>query len=81
MPHKHAHGCIILWLVVFVLLVLFINSLGPRRNGQHFADDIFKRIFFNENVWISIQISLQFVPKGPNAQFAVAYMRHAASMS
>ena len=27
--------------------------------------DIFKCIFFNENVWISIQISLKFVPKGP----------------
>ena len=25
----------------------------------------FKRIFFNENVWISIKISLKFVPKGP----------------
>ena len=24
-----------------------------------------KRIFFNENVWISIDISLKFVPKGP----------------
>ena len=37
----------------------------PRRNEQHFADDIFKRIFFNENVWIAIRISLKFVPKGP----------------
>ena len=41
-----------------------INTLRPRRNGQHFTDDIFKRIFFNENVWISIKISLKFVPKG-----------------
>ena len=41
------------------------NTLRPRRNGQHFADDILKRIFFNENVWISIKISLKFVPKGP----------------
>ena len=30
--------------------LLFINTLRPRENGQHFADDIFKRIFFNENV-------------------------------
>ena len=29
------------------------------------ADDIFKRIFLNENVRIFIQISLKFVPKGP----------------
>ena len=42
-----------------------VNTLRPRRNEQHFADDIFKRIFFNENVWISIKISLKFVPKGP----------------
>ena len=28
------------------------------------ADNIFKRIFMNENVRISIQISLKFVPKG-----------------
>ena len=26
---------------------------------------IFKYIFFNENVWTSIKISLKFVPKGP----------------
>ena len=42
-----------------------INTLRLRWNEQHFADDIFKRIFFNENVWISIKISLKFVPKGP----------------
>ena len=41
------------------------NTLRLRRNGQHFADDIFRRIFFNENVWISIKISLKCVPKGP----------------
>ena len=42
-----------------------LNTLRPRQNGRHFADDIFKRIFFNENVWISIKISLKFVHKGP----------------
>ena len=31
----------------------------------HFADDIFKCIFINENVWIPIKISLKFVPRGP----------------
>ena len=41
-----------------------INTLRPRQNGRHFADDIFKRIFFNENIWIPIKISLKFVPKG-----------------
>ena len=45
--------------------VCLFNTLRPRRNEQHVADDIFKRIFFNENVWISIKISMKFVPKGP----------------
>ena len=42
-----------------------LNTLRPRQNGRHFADDIFKCIFLNENVWISIKISLKIVPKGP----------------
>ena len=41
------------------------NSLRPRRNRRHFADDIFKCIFLNENVWISIEVPLKFVSKGP----------------
>ena len=43
---------------------LYINTLRPRQNGCHFADDKFKCIFLNENVWIPIEISLKFVPKG-----------------
>ena len=41
------------------------NTLRPRQNWRHFADDILKSIFLNENVWIPIEISLKFVPKGP----------------
>ena len=40
------------------------NTLRPRQNGRHFPDDTFKCIFMNENVGISINISLKFVPKG-----------------
>ena len=43
----------------------YINSLKPRPNRRHFADDIFKCIFLNENASIAIKISLKFVPKGP----------------
>ena len=43
----------------------WINSLRPKRNRRHFADNIFKCIFLNENVWILITVSLKFVPKGP----------------
>ena len=46
-----------------------LNTLRPRQNGRHFPDDIFKCIFLNENVWISINISMKFVPRGPNNNF------------
>ena len=36
-----------------------------QQNGRHFADDIFKCILSNENIWIPLKISLKFVPKGP----------------
>ena len=41
------------------------NTLRSRRNGRLFADDTFNRIFLNENIKISIKISLKFVPTGP----------------
>ena len=30
-----------------LLQIWYFHSLRPRKNGHHFADDIFKRIFFN----------------------------------
>ena len=36
------------------------NTLRPRQDGRLFPDDIFKSIFFNENVQILIKISLTF---------------------
>ena len=42
-----------------------VKSSPLCQNGRRFADDIFKCIFLNENVRISIQFSLKFVPKGP----------------
>ena len=41
------------------------NPLRLRQNGRHFPDNIFKYIFLTENVWISINISLKFLLKGP----------------
>ena len=38
------------------------NTLRPRQNRHYFADDMFKWIFLNENVWKPIKISLKFVP-------------------
>ena len=39
------------------------NTLRLGQNGRHFPDDIFKCIFFNENIWILITFSLKLVPK------------------
>ena len=61
------------WLQIFwhqidagssALKILTSQHIEAETNGRHFADAIFKCIFFNENVWIPIKISLKFVPKG-----------------
>ena len=39
------------------------ETLRPRQNCRHFTDDIFKCIFLNKNVLISLKIPLKFVPK------------------
>ena len=55
-----------------------VNSLltEAETNGRYNADDIFKCIFLNENVWFPTKISLKFVPKGPinNIQALVLIM-------
>ena len=42
------------------LLGLQVNTLRPL-----VPDDICRCIFLNENAWLSIKISLKFVPMGP----------------
>ena len=37
------------------------NTLRPRQNCHHLADDIFKCILLNKNLWILFNISLKFV--------------------
>ena len=39
-----------------------LNTLRPRWNGRHFADDIFKCTSLNENFRILHKISLKYVP-------------------
>ena len=34
-------------------------------NGRHFADDTLEYIFWNENIWNSIKVSLKFISKCP----------------
>ena len=44
--------------------MILLNTSRPRQNGRHFTTDIFKCIFLNEHVSISLNISLKFVPGG-----------------
>ena len=66
-PFNLGHG----WVMHLVVLLKYnhiypyFNTWRPRQNGRNFPDDIFKCIFLNENVWISIKITLNFDPKGP----------------
>ena len=55
----------LIWYQDDIMTCTHLNTLRPRPNGRHFPDDIFKRSFLNENVRISINISLNFVPYGP----------------
>ena len=41
------------------------NTLRPRQDGRHFADDIFTCKILNENCCIFIKFSLKYVRKGP----------------
>ena len=38
----------------------WVNTLRPRQNGRHFPDDIFKCVFLNEIVCISLKVFLRF---------------------
>ena len=40
------------------------DTLRPRQNCHLFANDIFKSTFLDEDIWISINISPKFVPRG-----------------
>ena len=42
-----------------------INKVGPKRDGWHFADSIFKLIFFND---LLFKFHWNFVPKSPTTR-------------
>ena len=72
--HSCFHTVIVCSLIIdYNILVLIhirppirhdLNTLRPRQNGYHVADDIFKCIFLNENIWIPTKISLNYVRYG-----------------
>ena len=45
---------------------VLLTHLPLDKMAHTFADNIFKHIFFNENVRLPLQISLKFVPRGSN---------------
>ena len=51
------------WTWLLMALVTLVKTLRPKLNGRHFPNNIFRSIFWNDNLWISI--SLKYVPKGP----------------
>ena len=51
-------------MITYLFLYLsYVNTLKSRQNCRHFV--IFKGIFLKENMWISLKMSLKFVPNGP----------------
>ena len=56
--HSLSHG-----VTYVVILQRIINTFRSGQNGLYFPDDILKCIFMNDNVWISLNFSLKFVPK------------------
>ena len=42
---------------------LILNTLRPRPNSRQFPDDIFKCMFLNENILISIKTPQKFIPR------------------
>ena len=51
------------WLGEFCSYLMWNILDGLRQNGRHFADDIFKYIFLNENCYFIFKFHLKFVPK------------------
>ena len=50
-------------------MLISLNSSSPGQNGRYFTDDIFKRIFLNENIRI---YKKKFVLEGPiNNKFSI----------
>ena len=72
--HKKSVKYILRYWWVYMYMYIFVkkkdnhympvNTLRPRQNGRNFADDIFKYVSLNENLWISIPIPLKLVPEG-----------------
>ena len=66
-------------LLMFQILHI-TKTLRPKQNGRHFADDIFKCIFLNGDIWIPNNISLKLVPKGPGLSWVRSSLQPAVKV-
>ena len=72
-------GFIVFWIMTLTRLLMkerglsIFNSLRPRQNGRHFADDIFNYIPLIGNISIPIKISFNFVPRGPISNIPASF--------
>ena len=68
-------GCwcipVVIYPVVFEIVKSVVYHIEAETKWTPFARRHFQWIFFNENVWISIKISLKFVPRGPISNIPV----------
>ena len=57
-------GCFVRAIIAFNDAKIFVNTLRPRQNDPHFADDIFKLISLYDFFLASIKISLNYTNPG-----------------
>ena len=60
---------LVYWSIYASLCFNELTHWGRDKMAAFYPDDIFKWVFLNEDVWISIKISLKFVPKDPINNF------------
>ena len=56
-------SCKVTWMIIIHSMLFLTHWDRKKKNGCHFTDGIFKRIFLNENALISMKISLNFYHK------------------
>ena len=65
--------CVSFWYIILPVHIrnrfknIVVYHIEAETNGRHLPDDIFKCNFLNENVLLSIKISLKFGPKGQSS--------------
>ena len=52
------------WNYIWKRNTLLCNTSRQRENCQHFADNIFKCVSMNENLWVLDKFSLKYIPWG-----------------